>query len=537
MIQILVGALALALLWTGCDDFDKDDEEFANTNARLASLKVNDKSVPFGSPGINPAGATPHQSSVLTDETFTVSASAETVGAATAWGIIPADDPDYETVAFGNEGTFTIDVATDEQKDYLLVVRVTSKDGLVIWYYQAKLTITEGGQPPPPPPDAQIPVFSLQPIDADYISGQIIEPLEVLAASGDGSAISYQWFNASSPTDAGIFTGETGTTYDPVVLPVGVHYFYAVATNESHTSKKTESARAKITVVEQEDAAMPQFTTEPLSAFYAGTVIAPLTVAATISDGTSGGDLTYQWYQANDESSPGTPIATGATYTPTLTAGNTEYYYVKATNTNTTVNGTKIVTAESARAKITVMALSPNKNPTAVTANNTALFRIDLGADFDITQYTHFTIGLNVTTNGTTAISPGSWEDIAVMQWEWDEGAICAVQVYPPTNNGGGSLPDQNWRWDLLNIGNGQAAHTNAAIPPYLFALASTGASQNIKDAPNSQNIDTEIPNIGNYGEYTIKPLRYLYFKTAGGWNSSTPQFLEVTGIKFYAGD
>jgi len=619
-VGLILTALTLAL--AGCDDFmgTKDDADFANTNANLGTLKVDDKSVSFGYPNITAEEAEPLQTPVQVAETFTVSATPETAGATVKWVVTPASAPDYATLTFDTEDAFA-----QPTGNYFLIIQVTSQDGLVVWYYKVTLSV---GDPPefttdltpadnftglvgatiPPltvaataadaityqwyraatangvgtpianetgtsytPPNAPagtvyyyvvvtrtlngatatssratvtltvpanpaIPVFSLEPISEDYVFGDTIE-LEVLAAAPNGASINYQWFSADAPTGgmSNQLSGETNTVYNPGILPVGTYYFYAVATNATNQSYKTDSARATITVAARVNAATPVFGTEPLSAFYAGESVAALTVSATIGDGGSGGNLTFAWFAA---SNPGSPIATGPTYTPTLSAGNTEYYYVVATNTNNTVNGTKVVTEESGRAKITVMNFSPESNPAPVSVDNAELFRIDLGADFDITEYTHFTIGLNVTTNGTTAITPVDWDGIAVMQWQyWDSAGLppgyerSAKQITPPLDLGGGdSLPDQKWRWDLLNIGPGEAANTNAAIPAYMAFI--DVQNQGILDAPNQEDIG--LLGIGNPGSYEIHNPRYLYFTTGGDWSGSGAQYLGVTSIKFW---
>jgi signal peptidase I len=82
-------------------------------------------------------------------------------------------------------------------------------------------------------------------------------------------------------------------------------------------------------------ALQPTITTQPVrQRSPLNTAIVPLTVVATTSDG---GNLTYQWYSANDETSAGTAIsgAESATYTPTQsnTTASKIFYYVRVTNT------------------------------------------------------------------------------------------------------------------------------------------------------------------------------------------------------------
>ena len=172
---------------------------------------------------------------------------------------------------------------------------------------------------------------------------------------------------------------------------------------------------------------------------------------------------------------------------------------------------------------------NPRGNASAVSANNTGLVRVDLGEDFDITLYKRFTIELNVYgQDGTTPVSPANWNGILQMQWEYAEGKVCADRSGYPTNPGGGALYDHEWRWDLVNIGPGQAANTAADIPAYLFEI---DESLGIRASPNPPPAELEL---GHPGSYLIEPLRYLYFKSAANWASSNARYLKVTKITFY---
>jgi len=78
-----------------------------------------------------------------------------------------------------------------------------------------------------------------------------------------------------------------------------------------------------------------------------------LSVTAAVTDG---GDLTYQWYEAADAASAGTPIggAKGDTYTPDTSGVGITYYYVEITNTNAAVDGRTTTKNSSTRARVEV---------------------------------------------------------------------------------------------------------------------------------------------------------------------------------------
>ena len=75
-----------------------------------------------------------------------------------------------------------------------------------------------------------------------------------------------------------------------------------------------------------------------------GEEVTALTASATVSDG---GTVTYEWYTV-DPTTPGAkPVATGATYTPSITtdAADRVDLWVVATNTNRDVDGNRTATA------------------------------------------------------------------------------------------------------------------------------------------------------------------------------------------------
>ena len=75
-----------------------------------------------------------------------------------------------------------------------------------------------------------------------------------------------------------------------------------------------------------------------------GEEVTALTASATVSDG---GTVTYEWYTVDPTTSGAKPVATGATYTPSITtdAAKSVNRWVVATNTNRDVDGNRTATA------------------------------------------------------------------------------------------------------------------------------------------------------------------------------------------------
>lgn len=120
-------------------------------------------------------------------------------------------------------------------------------------------------------------------------------------------------------------------------------------------SQGNAPATSAFIVTEMIDTVAPSFTAN-LSGektYSKGDTATALTVKARAADS---GTVTYQWYESSNSSINGTTIAgaTDASYTPGTDTTGVFYYYVKATNTNDTVNGSKIAFTTSGIYKVTV---------------------------------------------------------------------------------------------------------------------------------------------------------------------------------------
>lgn len=159
---------------------------------------------------------------------------------------------------------------------------------------------------------------------------------------------------ALSGTDAGQYVlsatslssiaagGSTTFTVTPKADLVPGNYTNA---SVSVTGSNSISASAALSLAVSPE--IPRITGNPAGASYAkGTEAAPLTVSASVSDGT----LSYQWAKGSTEASTDITGATSAAFVPPTDTVGTETYFCKVTNT---VNG-MASTVVSGAAAITV---------------------------------------------------------------------------------------------------------------------------------------------------------------------------------------
>ena len=236
--------------------------------------------------------------------------------------------------------------------------------------------------------NAQTPEIIVQPQSRPYNPGtspENILPLEVTAQVTDGGGLTYQWYKADSETGLGTeIENANGSEYTPVI-PNTVEpstWYYVVVTNTNNavngrSTADVTSNRAEISLTNDviTDAETPVITVPPVGAeyeFYGDAPIATLTVTADpVSDG---GTLSYLWYAADSAEADGVaiPDATGDSYTPvkpdSIGVSHIDtWYWVVVTNTNNEVNGNKIVSVDSAKAKITILAPSADAQTPDIT--------------------------------------------------------------------------------------------------------------------------------------------------------------------------
>ena len=209
--------------------------------------------------------------------------------------------------------------------------------------------------------NAQAPNISVQPQSAAYTVGATAAALTVTAASPDGGSLSYQWFRSADQAWAAIDSA-TGSSYLPSTTAAGAVAYYVQVTNTNNNASGTKivsvSSNPVTVMVTVVNAQAPSINGQPQSAAYdVGAAAAALTVTARSPDG---GVLSYQWHSRDWDGSEwgeGTAIddATGPSYLPSTTEEGIVAYYVRVTNTNNALSGTKTAAANSEAATVTVV--------------------------------------------------------------------------------------------------------------------------------------------------------------------------------------
>jgi hypothetical protein len=128
------------------------------------------------------------------------------------------------------------------------------------------------------------------------------------------------------------------------------------------------------------NAAPPVISEQPQSVTVSENTTVMLTVTASSPDG---GNLTYQWYENDENSNSGGTAIDGETNSDCLLslAIGTAYYYVEVTNENLNVTGTTTATTVSDVATVTVNALVNAEVPVIITQPSDATY--DAGASAD----------------------------------------------------------------------------------------------------------------------------------------------------------
>jgi hypothetical protein len=188
--------------------------------------------------------------------------------------------------------------------------------------------------------NAASPVITIQPEVKQYREGDTIS-FSVEAYSPDGGTLSYQWYSFETgrqyyTQDGTPIAGATSKIFIPVnydlVFEMDTFYkYYVIVTNNKPelTGIKrvsVQSEQGSAIIADPVNAAYPLITRQPVGATYIlrrGINIG-LSMAAALNTSTTKGDMTYQWYQADEYSNEkGTPIegATANAFVPSIGEG------------------------------------------------------------------------------------------------------------------------------------------------------------------------------------------------------------------------
>ena len=188
--------------------------------------------------------------------------------------------------------------------------------------------------------------------------------------SPEGENLSYQWYkrlNADGSTDEKI-DGAVGAIYVPDTSAEIDAYCYCIIKNENTangkvTEVKSEDAKFRLVPGSGEiiiDAESPKILKQPESISIAIGSSEEISLSV-LAESVDGGNLTYQWFKADNEVDAGSPISDAVTetytFTPETSAEHSDFYYCEVTNTNTGVNGNKTAIKKSSIVKVSVEAL------------------------------------------------------------------------------------------------------------------------------------------------------------------------------------
>ncbi|MDR1138497.1 MAG: hypothetical protein LBK70_01325 [Clostridiales bacterium] len=214
-------------------------------------------------------------------------------------------------------------------------------------------------------------------ISAQPATIEIVDQLDtvVLGVSVDlgtvNGNLSYQWYyNTVDSNESGhSITGATSQSYNVDTSVVGTTYYYVSVRNSVQGSATTRVSRVSQVVVTAATAIAPTIhdTGDNLHTISIGQLI-ELRVLATAS---TGGRLTYQWYENDTMSNVGGRAidkAINPNYTVMTNVSTTKYYYVVATAT--TVQGA-VATATSQPYSVEI--LDPNQKALSITTQPRAV--------------------------------------------------------------------------------------------------------------------------------------------------------------------
>ncbi|MDD2396128.1 MAG: hypothetical protein PHG12_10360, partial [Sphaerochaeta sp.] len=246
--------------------------------------------------------------------------------------------------------------------------------------------------------------ITAQPGSISTTAGSVSGTLTVLATSSDDSTLSYQWFEATTDSNASgtPISDATNRAYSvPVSLQEGLYYYYCVIGSPTCASVKTNA----ITVTVEAGTATIRITAQPDGkTVSAGAISGELSVTASATDGST---LTYQWYQNTTDSNSGGTLVPGATSAslaiPTDLAQGNYYYYcvVSASGLTSVLSDTALVTVlAEGSAQITITA-SPNEQTFDQYTDNAGISIVASASDGGTLSYQWYSNSTASNSDGT----------------------------------------------------------------------------------------------------------------------------------------
>jgi len=187
------------------------------------------------------------------------------------------------------------------------------------------------------------------------------------ASLGGSGTISYGWLR-----DEAAISGATGGTYKVQAADVG-HKIKVSVSRTDNSGTVTSPPTATVVKDDAEDGSSPAVIRKDLEDLE----LMQYTAADALIVDATGGQLSYQWFQADSRTGAGKPIAgkTNAAYVPSSDVLGTSYFYVEITNVDYWPEGLGPTTIKSRVAEVRIIENtggsgigSPETSPDAVVA-------------------------------------------------------------------------------------------------------------------------------------------------------------------------
>ena len=218
--------------------------------------------------------------------------------------------------------------------------------------------------------------ITAQPGSIGVTAGSVSGALTPIASSSDDSPLSYQWYEATTNSNASgtPISGATSHSYHlPVSLQEGAYYYYCAISSPTCATVKTQV----VVITVAAGTATIRVTSQPGgSTVTAGSISGSLSVTASATDAST---LSYQWYRNSTNSTTGGTLVSGATSAtltiPTNLTEGTYYFYcvVSASGLTSVASNTALVTVLAVGSAVISITASPNEQSFNQYTNNAGI--------------------------------------------------------------------------------------------------------------------------------------------------------------------
>ena len=218
--------------------------------------------------------------------------------------------------------------------------------------------------------------ITAQPGSIGVTAGSVSGALTPIATSSDGSTLLYQWYEATTNSNASgtPIVGATNRSFHlPISLQEGAYYYYCAISSATCATVKTQA----VTVTVGAGTATIRVTSQPSgTTVTAGSITGTLSLTASATDASA---LSYQWYRNSSNSTTGGTLVSGATSAsltiPTDLTEGAYYFYcvVSASGLTSVASQTALVTVLAVGSAVITITASPNEQTFNQYTNNAGI--------------------------------------------------------------------------------------------------------------------------------------------------------------------